>query len=130
MKKTLIAALGAVLLCAGPSFAKDKHDHKGHDAKPGAVVTISGEMLDMACYMAHEGKGEKHAKCAEMCVKGGAPLGVLTKDGKVYLVVNDHGKEAPFAEAKALAGMNAKIIGKVVERGGVRAIIVEKAEKL
>lgn len=95
----------------------------------GKVETISGEVLDMACYMAHEGKGKKHAKCAAACVKGGAPIGLLTQDGKVYLVVGDHENEKPFLEAKALAGLNAKITGTVFTRGGLTAVIVSKAEK-
>lgn len=125
MRKTMIAAALAAALGAGAAFA-----HEGHKHEEAKVSTLQGEMLDMACYMAHEGKGAKHAKCAEMCIKGGAPLGLLTTDGKVYLLVNDHGNEKAFAEAKLLAGANAKVTGKVVSRGGVQAIVVAKAVKL
>ncbi len=96
----------------------------------GAAQTISGELVDMACYMSGEEKGEKHAKCAGMCVTGGAPMGVLTKEGKLYLVVADHADEKPYGEAKALAGGNAKLTGTVVNKGGVQALIVSKTEKL
>lgn len=128
MRKTMTAvALAATL--AVPVLAREGHKHD-ESKTAGKVATLQGEMLDMACYMNHEGKGEKHAKCAEMCIKGGAPLGLLTKDGKVYLLVNDHGNEKAFAEAKLLAGANARVTGKVVSRGGVQAIVVAKAEKL
>lgn len=153
MNKLWIAVLTAALVV--PAFAheghnhdeakKDEHKHSEHkhaetkaagktagDAKTVAAKTdaVSGELVDMACYMNHEGKGEKHAKCAEMCVKGGSPLGMVTSDGQVYLLVNDHDKEKAFAEAKLLAGSNAKVTGKIVNRGGVQAIVVDKAEKL
>ena len=84
----------------------------------------------MSCYMMHEGKGKKHAKCAGACVMGGAPLGILTKDGEVLLVVGNHEDQKPYAEAKALAGSNAKITGTVFTRGGLTAVVVSKAEKL
>ncbi len=124
MRQLTIAAIIAASV-AGSAWAA-----KGHLDPSGKAVTISGEMLDMACYMAHEGKGKKHAKCAGACVTGGAPLGLLTKDGRVYLVVGDHENEKPYLEAKALAGANAKITGTVFTRGGLTAVIVSKAEKL
>ncbi len=123
MKKLISAAIVAA------AFGASAWAAGGHLDPSGKVETISGEMLDMACYMAHEGKGKKHAKCAVACVTGGAPLGLLTKDGKVYLVVGDHESEKPYLEAKALAGTNAKITGTVFTRGGMTAIIVKKAEK-
>ncbi|MEK7382313.1 MAG: hypothetical protein AAB262_03400 [Elusimicrobiota bacterium] len=123
MRQLTIAAMLAVCVAASAWAAK------GHLDPSGKTETISGELLDMACYMAHEGKGKKHAKCAAACVKGGAPIGLLTQDGKVYLVVGDHENEKPFLEAKALAGLNAKITGTVFTRGGLTAVIVSKAEK-
>lgn len=124
MRKLMIAAFIAVAV-AGSVWAAAPHMDPA-----GKTETISGEMIDMACYMMHEGKGAKHAKCAGACVTGGAPLGVLTADGKVYLVVGDHDDKKPFAEAKALAGSNAKITGTTFTRGGLTAIVVKKAEKL
>lgn len=124
MKKLISAAVIAAAV-AGSAFAAAPHmDPKGK------TETVSGELLDMACYMMHEGKGKKHAKCAGACVTGGAPLGILTKDGSVLLVVGDHDNEKPFLEAKALAGSDAKLTGTVITRGGLKAVIVSKAEKL
>ena len=124
MKKLTIAAMLAVSVAASAWAAK------GHLDATGKTETVSGELLDMACYMAHEGKGAKHAKCAGACVTGGAPLGLLTKEGKVYLVVGDHTNEKPYVEAKALVGADAKLTGTVFTRGGLAAIVVSKAEKL
>jgi len=130
MTKLKLVLLASCLAVPVMAHEGHKHDESKEAGKAAAGQTGEGEMLDMACYMNGEEKGAKHAKCAEMCVKGGSPLGVLTKDGKVYLLVNDHGNEKAFAEAKLLAGGSAKITGKVVARGGVQAIIVGKAEKL
>lgn len=124
MRKLIIAAFVAVAV-AGSAWAAGAHlDPKGK------AETISGEILDMDCFMAHEGKGKKHAKCAAACVAGGAPIGLLTKEGKVYLVVGDHEAKAPYLEARSMAGANAKITGMVYTRGGLTGIVVKKAEKL
>ncbi|MDP3543930.1 MAG: hypothetical protein Q8T11_15790 [Elusimicrobiota bacterium] len=124
--RKLISAAVIVAAVAASAWAAGAHSHL--DPK-GKSETISGEILDMGCYMAHEGKGKKHAKCAAACVAGGAPIGLLTKEGKVYLVVGDHENEKPYLEAKALAGANAKISGMVYTRGGLTAVIVKSAEK-
>ena len=130
MNKLAIALFASALAVPAFSHEGHKHDESKETAKAVKVQTVQGELLDMACYMNNEEKGAKHAKCAEMCVKGGSPLGLLTKDGKVFLLVNDHANEKAFAEAKLLAGGNAKVTGKIVSRGGVQAIVVAGAEKL
>ena len=136
MTRTMTAVVLAAVLSAG-AYAAGGHDHgkmeKGHQqgssAAAGETVTLKGELLDMACYMAHEGKGEKHKKCAKSCVLGGAPIGLLSADGAVYLLVGDHANEKPYKAAQQLAGEQAKITGTVQKRGGVQAIVVSKTEK-
>lgn len=127
MNTLKIALLASCL--AVPVLAHEGAKHDESKEKSGPAV-MSGELVDMGCYMIHEGKGKKHAKCAGACVTGGAPLGLLTKDGKVFLIVGNHDDEKPFVEAKALAGSDAKITGTLVTRGGLTAIVVTKAEKL
>jgi hypothetical protein len=129
MKKSVFA-FAALFAVSGLAWA-----HEGHDAEHGAggkEITAKGELLDMACYMAHEGKGKKHSECGKMCVKGGAPLGILTGDGKVYLLVEDHSSvkaKKPYAQAKELVGDTVTIKGDAYERGGVQAIVVESFTK-
>ena len=133
MKKSILSFVLTVIV-AGASSVR-AHEGEKHDAEHGAggkEITVQGELVDMSCYMAHEGKGSKHAKCAKMCVLGGAPLGLVSKDGTVYLLVDDHSSvksKKPYAEAKKLVAENAKITGDLYERGGLKTIVVEKAEK-
>lgn len=91
---------------------------------------MSGEILDMACYMAKGAKGPGHRTCARMCVKKGAPMGILTDEGDVYLLVDDHDNPDPYEALKKLAGEKARVKGKKFSRGGVAAIVVGAAEKL
>lgn len=134
MNKIKIALLVSCL--SVPVMAHEGHKHDESKEAKAAVVTpaaaeiaVTGELVDLACYMGHGGSGEKHAKCAGACVAGGAPMGLLTKDGQLYLVVGDHANEKPFVEAKALAGSTAKLTGKAVVKGGVQALVVTKTEK-
>lgn len=132
MKKLMIAALAAGL--AGAAYAHDEHaghnmGKMGGDDKAAATgtQTIKGEIVDLACYMGHDTKGEKHAKCAGQCIAGGAPMGLAAGDS-LYVLVNDHKSEKAFAAAKELAGKNAAITGTVSKKGGLQALIVSKAE--
>jgi hypothetical protein len=120
MKRIAIGLLTAAL-CGGPALAAE--------GAKGGEQTMMGEVLDLACYMAHEGKGAKHVSCARKCLQGGAPAGLLTKDGRLYLLVNDHDAEAAYKSLADMAGAQAKITGPVAKRGGLQAIIVKKAEK-
>lgn len=124
MKTTIAALILAAMAGAAQAAA---HSH----GKGGKAVSVSGELVDMACYMAHEGRGEKHAKCAEQCVLGGAPLGLAAKDGKVYLLVEDHSTakaRKPYLEAKKLVSKTVTVRGELYERGGVAAISVGAVE--
>mgnify|MGYP001612904206 CR=1 FL=1 len=137
MTKTMTAsALAAVLGLAGAAYAQ--HDHgkmeKGHDhgsaaAAKGETVTLKGEVLDLACYMAHEGKGEKHQKCAKACLLGGAPAGILSEDGTVILLVEDHNAKKPYKAVLELAGMKAEVTGKKFTRGGLTGVVVTGVKK-
>ncbi len=131
MRKSIIPfVLSVMVAAAGSSWA-----HEGHDSEHGTggkEITVQGELVDLSCYMAHEGKGPKHAQCAKMCVLGGAPLGLLANDGTVYLLVDQHSSakaKKPYAEAKKLVAENVKLSGDLYERGGLKTIIVEKVEK-
>ena len=92
------------------------------------ATTISGEVLDMACYSASGASGEGHKSCAASCIKGGSPMGLLTSDGKVYLIVENHDKKDAYAEAQKHAGEKITATGTLSERGGLKAIIVDEVK--
>ena len=98
-------------------------------APESADVGVSGEVLDMACYIGHGGKGEMHKPCAAKCAKMGQPVGLLSSDGKLYLLVADHADAAPYEKARALAGEQVTIKGEVAEKDGVSALTVRDVKK-
>ncbi len=124
-----MAALFAVFFLAGLVSVRAEEGHGPHAAS-GREITLQGEVLDMACYMAHEGKGPKHAQCAQSCIDGGAPAGLLTKEGAVYLLLEDHSNKKPYEAAKKMAGKQIKVTGKTYTRGGVQALVLASTERI
>jgi len=89
-----------------------------------AEKQVTGEVLDMACYMAKGAHGDGHKDCASACIKGGSPMGILTSDGKVVLVVENHDKKSAYDEVKKHAGEQVTVTGTMSEKGGIPGIIV------
>ena len=92
-----------------------------------AADTVTGEVVDLSCYLSHPhtSVGSSHRKCAQTCAKKGLPMGVLTEDGAVLLLLEDHGNPKAYADAIAKAAENVTIEGKKVTEGGLPGIVVE-----
>jgi len=119
-------ALTAVVLAAAGvcgAYAWQAHGHDHGDAKK---TQITGQVVDIACFVGHKSSGEKHAKCAETCARAGNPLAIF--DGKqIFLSVsmdhkNPNTKLMPFIEKKV------KVTGTVMEKSGFKGIAIEKVE--
>ncbi len=100
----------------------------GPAARAGEKVT--GEVVDMSCYLHHPetATGASHRKCAETCAKKGLPMGLLTGDKQLFLLVEDHDNPKAYAAALAKAAQQVTVEGEKVNAGGVQAIIVESAD--
>jgi hypothetical protein len=91
-------------------------------------TTVKGEVLDMDCYIASGAHGADHKSCADMCINGGGPIGLLTGDGKVYLLVSGHNKKEPYEELKKHAGEEVTVTGTLTEKDGIKGIVVTEAK--
>jgi hypothetical protein len=118
MRYWLLAALTLGLLLR-PQWAPAQDD-----------ITVKGEIVDLACYLAKGKKGPEHKSCAQMCAKGGVPIGVLTQSEELYLLIDDHANPKPYEAAKKLAGGNAEITGKKYVKNGMASIVVNGASGL
>ena len=88
-----------------------------------ATKELTGEIVDLMCYIDHNATGEKHASCGEKCIKGGGPVGILS-EGKAYLVVGAH--KPMNDELAPLAGKTVTLKGKMASNGGMT--MLENAE--
>ena len=89
--------------------------------------TLKGEVVDLMCYLDHGAKGDDHAGCAQKCIKSGGPVGLLTADDQLYLVVGEH--EPMNDKLAPLAAKTVTLKGKVVERNGMKMIENAEIEK-
>jgi hypothetical protein len=94
----------------------------------GLSTTITGELVDLGCYLGHGAKGAAHKDCAAKCISGGMPMGVLTPEGSLYLLTMSHSNADPFTKAKGMAAETVKITGAVSKRDGMQAIEVDAVE--
>jgi hypothetical protein len=112
-KVAVAATFMAALACAPLAMAQE-HQH-GTDTAASKEVT--GEVVDMMCYVDHNAVGEKHGQsCGAKCIKSGGPVGIVS-EGKAYLVVGEH---KPINDQLAeYCGKNITVKGKLAERGGI-----------
>lgn len=124
-KPTILKVAAAVgfsaALALSPLGVIQAHEH-GDDASA-EEKTITGEVVDLMCYIDHSASGDKHAACAEKCIKNGGPVGI-TSAGKAYLIVGEH-KSINDVLAE-YAGKTITVKGKVAERDGMA--MIENAE--
>ena len=119
-KATVTIIFSASLALAPFALAHDEGKDKLDAA---AEKTVTGEIVDMMCYVDHQASGEKHADCAAKCIKGGGPVGIVS-EGKAYLVVGAH--KPMNDELAELAGKTVTLKGKMASSGGIT--MLENAE--
>ena len=61
------------------------------DGKPvkGEAITVTGEVIDLSCYLQVGKHGDKHKDCGQKCVRNGQPIGLLLEDGTVYMLMDE-----------------------------------------
>jgi hypothetical protein len=55
----------------------------------GEPITAVGEVIDLSCYLQVGKHGDKHRDCGQKCARSGQPIGLLTKDGGVYMLIDE-----------------------------------------
>jgi hypothetical protein len=109
----------------------------GVDSKPqpGRAISRVGEIVDFSCYIQLGKHGEKHRSCGQKCVQNGQPIGLLTQDGSLYMLMpeehdprRDGGVDAK-ASASDHMGHIVTVNGTEASVGGYRAIYVQGLTK-
>jgi len=119
MKYKTMLRTGALIVGMSAWLAMPILSFAAAEKSSGETKTITGEVVDLMCYLDHGAKGEKHKSCAEKCIKSGGPVGLLSGD-QLYLVIGEH---QPMNEELApKAAQTVTLKGKVVERNGMKMI--------
>ncbi|HYR23985.1 MAG TPA: hypothetical protein VEP30_13795 [Chthoniobacterales bacterium] len=119
--RTIFSVIVITSVATAPlAFAHDEHGKS--DAA--GEKSVTGEIVDMMCYVDHNAIGESHGQsCGAKCIKGGGPVGIVS-DGKAYLVVGEH---KPMNDQLAeYCGKTVTLKGKLADRGGIA--MLENAE--
>ena len=103
-------------------------------AATGEDVEIKGEVIDTWCALSgvmggiDAVSGSAHHTCAVWCAAGGIPVGVLTEDGTIYMVLKMENSEM-LEQTDAIMKIQSDVItakGKHYLRDGVNYLVVEK----
>ena len=120
----------AILISASVTALLVKWSERRHRPVAGAQeILVTGEVLDMTCYIASNLSGPDHAECAKVCIRSGEPAGIKARDGKVYLLTGEPGHSVN-AELAEYAAQVVTIKGRQTVRDGFAQLQVEEIRKL
>jgi hypothetical protein len=110
MKRFVIALFACLCVVAlgSAAFADDTSNtsSSSHEMTGGKKVTLTGNVVDLSCYIASNASGSGHKACAKACLLNGNAFGIQTADGNIVTVFgtgpNDkpNAKLLPFVEDK------------------------------
>jgi hypothetical protein len=111
----------AFLIQVGSVLAHEGESH----GEPG-MQKVTGEVVDLACYLGHGAMGAGHRDCAQKCISSGLPVGIKSGD-RVYLAMGSEHTSAN-ATLAPLAAKQVEAEGIVTERDGVHLIVIQKVK--
>ena len=97
----------------------------------GKQVKVTGEVIDLSCYLQLGKHGAAHAPCGSKCITAGEQIGLLTKTGQVYLAIaeeHDLRRDGKTTFRKAASDNFAKVItvtGTQTTVNGIKTIYVQ-----
>lgn len=107
----------------------------GGKPQPGKAITKVGEIVDFSCYIQLGKHGEKHRACGQKCVNNGQPIGLLTREGALFLVIpeehdprRDGGVDARPSASEHM-GHIVEVTGTAASVNGYHAIYVAGLKK-
>ncbi len=119
-----LGVLASFALLSSPAALAHGHGDMDNDDDDAPAITVRGELIDVACYVAEGERGAKHAACARACAENGLPVGLLDAKGHVYLLIDKAHKPVNHDLAPRM-GETVIARGSVSHRGGVDLLEVE-----
>ena len=94
----------------------------------GPRTTISGEVVDMWCYLEGGDRGAAKKACATACAKAGNPIAVLDANGHLYVAAGL--KDHQPAQEVLISRMSEQVTvsGTLVKKGGVQMIYIDSVK--
>ena len=98
--------------------------------KRARVKTITGEVVDVSCFLQLGKRGEAHIPCGQKCVRNGQPVGIVTDKGQLYLIIPEehHPRRDGTVSIKErfaeLMAKRVRVSGMVTKYNDYRALFV------
>jgi len=125
---------GLVTVALGAGAMGQAHEGEHDEAQEAAASagqpqTLTGEVVDVFCYLSHgaEGQGKSHADCAKKCIGSGMPVAIKVGDALYLATMADH--NPANKTLVQYAGQQVTVQGEVLEQDGQRLIAVKSVEK-
>ena len=100
----------------------------------GKAATVTGEVVDVSCYLQLGKRGEAHVPCGSKCIEHGQPIGLLDNEEKLYMLfAEEHHprRDGQVDLKKVFAPLLAKTVtvtGMMTEMKDYRALFVRVAD--
>lgn len=98
--------------------------------KDGHMATVTGEIIDMSCFVQLGKRGEGHVACGTKCITSGEPIGLVDAKGVAYVLFAEqhHPRRDGMADIRAmylpLLSKTVTVHGILSQRGGTKALFV------
>ena len=134
MRRIGFAVIGfALVMSVGSARAHEGHEGEAHHEEAaentGAEQTLTGEVVDVFCYLSHgkEGLGKGHAECAKKCIQNGLPVAIKVGDQLYLAAMVSH--DPANKQLAGLAGERVTVHGKVLEQDGQHLVAITSVEE-
>ena len=136
----LVLALGQTPAQAPvPAWSATTHEAAVSEANrkilaEGRPLTITGEVVDVSCYTQMGKRGEAHKACGAKCVLAGEPVGIVTADNTLYLLMPEphhprrDGKASLAKEYAEKMGTTVTVSGMASDHGGIHTLFLPAAQ--
>jgi hypothetical protein len=111
------AMLAAVALMAAA--------HSVHGQPKGERVTLTGEVVEMWCYLEAGDRGAAKKACATECAKAGNPIALVDANGNVYVTAGLKSHQSARELLIDRMSEQVTITGTLVKNGGVQMIYID-----
>jgi hypothetical protein len=101
--------------------------------KKGKATTVTGEVIDVSCFLQLHKRGEKHIPCGTKCIQNGQPIGIVDDAGNVYVLfaeAHDPRRDGQIdlkATFLPLLAKRVTVSGMLEQQKGTRALYVDSA---
>ena len=96
----------------------------------GKVATVTGEVVDVSCYLQLGKRGVAHVACGSKCIEHGQPIGLVDNDEKLYILFAEehHPRRDGLVDLKKVFGpllaKTVTVTGMMTEMKDYRALFV------